>query len=400
MNEILVCNCGSSSVKIDIFSIQKGIPKFLAAATASRVKTPACEIKLKIQGQNDATIMAAADLDHEQVILKISKLLEDKQLFLPMNRMAVGHRIVHGAHFIKDPVLLDSKNIEIVKKCAEYAPLHNPVNLEGIFICEKIFTVKQVGVFDTAFHHTIPEPAFTYALPQEFIKKYNIRRYGFHGSSHEYVARKAAAIIEMDFENIKCISLHLGNGASACAISHGKSIETSMGFTPLEGLVMGTRCGDLDPALVGIICEKENLTWDDIDNLMNKDSGLKGICGKSDMRDILSDARNGNKSARLARDIFVHRIKKYIGSYLAVLNGADAIIFTGGIGENSTEIRNLCLSDLDNLNIFLDEQKNRQPDLHNHAIHKANSRTQILVIPTDEEWMIANKTYQLTNNSE
>jgi len=289
---------------------------------------------------------------------------------------AVGHRVVHGAENFKRPTLVDQNVIRGIKKCCAIAPLHNPANLSGILACQKLLPgVKQVAVFDTAFHQSIPEHAYIYGLPYAYYQKLGIRKYGFHGTSHEYVMHEAGRILKKPLNKLKLITCHLGNGCSITAIDKGKSIDTSMGFTPLEGLVMGTRCGDTDPALITHIMRKKKIDTKEMDRILNKESGLKGISGISnDVRLLEEKARTGNKRAKLALDIFVYRIIKYIGAYLAILCDLDALIFTAGIGENQAKIReSIC-----------------------HGLFSClGKRPKILVIPTNEELMIARQTFKL-----
>jgi acetate kinase len=290
---------------------------------------------------------------------------------------AIGHRVVHGGELFKKPVLINNAVIRKIRESSCLAPLHNPANLAGILACKKLLPgiIKQVAIFDTAFHQTLPDYAYIYGLPYEYYKRFGIRKYGFHGTSHEYVAKEAARILKKPLNKLKIITCHLGNGCSITAISRGKSIDTSMGFTPLEGLVMGTRCGDIDPALVTHIIRKVNLNISQIENILNKKSGLKGISGISnDMRILEQKAKSGDKHASLALDIFVYRVKKYIGAYTAIMNGADAIVFTAGIGENRQDIRKrICPG----INLYL------------------KKKPKILVIPANEELMIARQTYNL-----
>jgi len=289
---------------------------------------------------------------------------------------AVGHRVVHGAEKFKKPILINASVIRKIRQCCSLAPLHNPANLAGILACKKLLPgIRQIAVFDTAFHQTLPDYAYIYGLPYEYYKRFGVRKYGFHGTSHQYVASEAARRLNKQMSKLKIITCHLGNGCSIAAVEKGRSIDTSMGFTPLEGLIMGTRCGDIDPALVTYIMHKKRLDIFEIDSILNKSSGLKGISGISnDMRILESKARLRNKRAKLAVDIFIYRIKKYIGAYTAIMAGCDALIFTGGIGENQTRIRNEILK-----GIFSHLKK----------------KPKILVIPTDEELMIARQTYKL-----
>jgi acetate kinase len=283
-----------------------------------------------------------------------------------------------------------------LKECIEIAPLHNPPNIMGIEACRQIMPkVPMVGVFDTAFHQTMPKEAYIYAIPYEFYEKYRIRRYGFHGTSHKYVSERAAAMLGKPLEELKLITCHLGNGASVAAVKYGKSVETSMGFTPLEGLAMGTRSGDIDPAIVKYLVEKENISVAKVDEILNKKSGVLGISGvSSDFRDVEEAADKGNERAKLALDVFVHKVKKYIGAYAAIMNGADAIIFTAGLGENSPETRRDVCKDMSFMGIELDEAKNKvrgkEVDLS-----KAGSKVKVLLVPTNEELMIARDTKKI-----
>lgn len=293
---------------------------------------------------------------------------------------AVGHRVVHGAEKFKKPIVVDQNVIKGIKKCCAIAPLHNPANLAGILACQKLLPgIKQVAVFDTAFHQSIPEHAYIYGLPYDYYQKLGIRKYGFHGTSHEYVAHEASRILRKPLNKLKLITCHLGNGCSITAIAKGKSVDTSMGFTPLEGLVMGTRCGDTDPALITHIMRKKRIDTKEMDRILNKESGLKGISGISnDVRVLEEKAKAGNKRAKLALDIFVYRIRKYIGAYLSVLCGLDALVFTAGIGENEAGIRDkICRG------LFI----------------CSGIKPKILVIPTNEELMIARQTFKLIRSA-
>ncbi len=290
---------------------------------------------------------------------------------------AIGHRVVHGGVQFKKPTIINDEVVSKIRECFELAPLHNPANLAGIEACiELLPEVKQVAVFDTAFHQSLPEHAYIYGLPYEYYEKYNLRKFGFHGTSHQYVAHEAARILKKHLNKLKLVTCHLGNGCSVTAVKNGKSVDTSMGFTPLEGLVMGTRCGDIDPASVIFLADKEKISLPEIDRVLNYKSGLKGISGLSnDMREIKKAAREGNKRAKLALDIFIYRITKYIGSYIAAMGGVDAIVFTAGVGENEKDIREKAVKGLFN---FLNKNK-----------------VKVLVIPTNEELMIAKQTYHL-----
>ncbi len=401
-NQIFVCNAGSSSLKVDVFAFSpSGSETLLASAKAGRLGAGA-KVKIEFADGRQLTPDVDEKAEHGRALRLIVDELLKGGVFAPEDRLAAGHRIVHGAHLANRPLLLDDAAIEIVERCAEFAPLHNPANLKGIRAGRELFGIPQVGVFDTAFHANMPPEAYTYALPRERAARLNLRRFGFHGTSHEYVGRLTAQLLGKPFEELKLISLHLGNGASVCAIRNGISIDTSMGFTPLEGLVMGTRSGDLDPALVLRLMEADGLSPDETDRILNKESGLKGICGHNDMRDILARAKDGDEACALARDVFAYRIRKYTGAYLAALGGADAIIFTGGIGENSAEIRAAAMKGLEGLGIRLDATRNSAPAREGHARHKLSaddSAMAIFAVPTDEELMIARKALEVVKSA-
>jgi len=311
---------------------------------------------------------------------------------------AVGHRVVHGGEDFSGSVLITDAVIQTLKDNIELAPLHNPPNLKGILACQKhLPNVPMVGVFDTAFHQKMPPKAYLYGIPYVLYKKYKIRRYGFHGTSHLFVSKRAAELMGKPYESLKIITCHLGNGCSVAAIDGGISIDTSMGFTPLEGLLMGTRCGDMDPSIPLHVMGKEELTLAEVNTMLNKHSGLMGISGVSnDMREIIKTMNEGNERSKYAFEVFCYRIKKYIGAYTAALGGLDAVVFTGGIGENSSEVRKEVLSNLEVLGIELDEEKNLMKD-GERVITKDNSKVKVFVIPTNEELVIALDTAQIVN---
>ncbi|MFQ5952090.1 MAG: acetate kinase [Candidatus Omnitrophota bacterium] len=373
---ILVINCGSSSAKYDLFdthkesSICRGIVERIGEKQS--LLTHECEECEKVQKEIPCS-------NHHQAIEIIRDALTDKEsgaLNDVSDVLGVGHRVVHGGEEFNESTLIDDEVLKSVEKFSELAPLHNPPSLEGIKACMKIFiNVPQIAVFDTAFHQSMPEHAFYYGIPYELYEKYGIRKYGFHGTSHRYVSMKAAELLSRPLGEINLITVHLGNGCSIAAVSKGKSIDTSMGFTPLEGLLMGTRSGDLDPAVVTFIMQKEGLSAEEINDLLNKESGLLGVSGVSnDMRDILKAIDKDDKRARLAFDIFVYRIKKYIGSYTAVLGNVDAIVFTAGIGENVPRIKDSIKEELRKL---------------------LGEKTEFLTISTNEELLIAKDTCEI-----
>ena len=377
---ILVVNCGSSSVKYDLFDIEKEIS--LCKGIVERIGeessaiTHECDRCGKIHEDVECP-------DHHRAIEIVREYLvdPDKGVLSDVSEVTgVGHRVVHGGEEFSESILIDDEIIENIEKFSELAPLHNPPSLEGIRGCMKIFhNVPQVAVFDTAFHHSMPDYAYCYGIPYGFYEKYGIRRYGFHGTSHRYVSGKAAEMLGRPFEELNMITVHLGNGCSIAAITGGKSVDTSMGFTPLEGLLMGTRSGDLDPAVVTFLMHREGLDADGVTELLNKQSGLLGVSGVSnDMRDILKAIDEGNARARLAYDIFVYRIKKYIGSYAAVLGKVDAVIFTAGIGENVHRIKDSIRDDLKPL---------------------LGDGTRFLTVGTNEELLIAKDTGKIVGEA-
>ena len=343
-------------------------------------------------------IKKEADMkNHEDAVkIVINNLLDEN--FGVINDIkeidAVGHRVLHGGKYFSEPVLIDQKVKDAIRDCFILGPLHNPSNLIGIETCEKLMpNIKQVAVFDTAFHQTMPEKAFIYALPYEYYKENNIRRYGFHGTSHKFVAMRVSEILKNN--NLKLITCHLGNGSSVCAIKNNKCVDTSMGLTPLEGLAMGTRCGDLDPAIIKFLAHQKNLNIDEIDEILNKKSGVLGISQvSSDFRDMEKEAQNNNYQAKLALEIFYYRCAKYIGAYVAALNGVDVIVFTAGLGENSPETREAICNYLNYLGVEVDKEKNNSRGKE-IEISSQNSRVKVFVVPTNEELMIARETLDL-----
>jgi acetate kinase len=402
---VLVLNCGSSSVKFQLIAtdldlIAQNADRLLAKGTIERIGGEAI-ICLQVQGQKPQRstsalrdINAAVDFIVRWTASPEAGIEEIKSI---AGIQAVGHRVVHGGERFKQSVLITDEVVRAVEDCIDLAPLHNPANLTGISATRKLFGEKlpQVAVFDTAFHQTLPDHAFLYALPYQLYRRYRVRRYGFHGISHRYVAYRYRTMLQITREATNIITLHLGNGCSATAIKGGNSIDTSMGMTPLEGLVMGTRSGDLDPAIVEFVAAKEGLSTRDIETLMNKQSGLLGISGlTSDMRELLAEAHEEHdRRSELAIEIFCYRARKYIGAYLAAMNGADAVIFTGGIGENSPEVRARICDGLRWIGIELDEERNRSRTVGGEGlISKEESRPAVYVIPTNEELLIARDT--------
>ena len=337
--------------------------------------------------------------DHKDAIAQVLAAVQDKDhgVVSDMSEIgAVGHRVVHAGEKYAESVVIDDTVMKALEECIEIAPLHNPPNLAGIEACRALMPeTPMVAVFDTAFHQTMPPESYIYALPYEYYEKYGIRRYGFHGTSHKYVSQRAAQMLNVSLNDLKLITCHLGNGASVTAIKHGKVVDTSMGFTPLEGLVMGTRCGDIDPAIVSYIKEKEGLDDEGVNNVLNKKSGVLGVSGvSSDFRDIEAAVEEGNERADLALRLFAQRVRFYIGAYIAEMNGVDAIVFTAGVGENDVSMREIICSDLGNLGIKLDSIKNKVRG-KDTDISDDDSKVKLLLIPTNEELMIARDTLNL-----
>lgn len=388
-SNILVINSGSSSIKYRLIALPRG--RVLADGLLERIGEPESRIIHKTAADADRLDeikQPVAAADHHQAFKAVLEILGTDH---PVD--AIGHRVVHGGDRFSGPALVEDDTIASIRALCRIAPLHNPVNLLGIESCLSHFPgVPQVAVFDTAFHQTMPPRAYRYAIPETWYSDYGIRRFGFHGTSHHYVARRAAEYIGKPFDSSHLITLHLGNGASATAIANGLSVDTSMGFTPLEGLVMGTRSGDLDPAIPLFIEQTENTDTNAIDRALNRESGLKGVCGTNDLRTVLEQKNAGDERARLALDLYCYRIKKYIGAYCAVLGEVDALVFTGGVGENAAEVRRLACEGLSRLGIAIDETANSGVTGDIAEIGHAESRARILVIKTDEELQIARET--------
>ena len=390
--KILVVNCGSSSIKYKLFDADslKGISSGLLERIGSR---PAV-LRHEVGG---ASAKREVDVsNHRQgleLILRVLLEAEPKAIRSLEEIVAVGHRVVHGGDAFFESTLVDEKVLEALRKWSHLAPLHNPPNIAGIEAARSLLPrVPQVAVFDTAFHQTMPETAYLYAIPFELYEKLGIRRYGFHGTSHKYVAQKAAEILGVPIEKLRIITCHLGNGCSITAVKNGRSIDTSMGFTPLEGLVMGTRSGDIDPSIVFYLIG-EGFSPREVEDMLNKKSGLLGVSGVSnDIRDVEREAEAGSKRARLALEIFAYRAKKYIGAYAAVLGGLDVLVFTGGIGENDPLMRRMICGNMGFLGLEIDEEANRVTVGKTGVISGKQSRIKILVIPTDEELAIAEET--------
>ncbi len=393
---VLVINCGSSSLKYQLIDSQT--EAVLAKGLCERIGIDGRLIYQK--AGLDKEVTEAAMPTHKQAIQLVLDALVNPTsgAIADLSAIdAVGHRVVHGGEKFASSTVLTDEVIAVIEECNDLAPLHNPANLIGIRACQELMpNVPMVAVFDTAFHQTMPDVAYTYALPYEYYEKYSVRRYGFHGTSHSYVSQRAAEILGKDVKDLKTIVCHLGNGASICAVNGGKSVDTSMGLTPLEGLIMGTRSGDVDPSILDFIAQKENLTLSEVMNVLNKKSGVEGISGvSSDFRDLAAAAAEGNDRARLALDAFVYRVVKYIGAYAAAMNGVDVICFTAGCGENDATTRAKIMSYLGYLGITVDEEVNNGARGKEAVISTADSKVTVLAIPTNEELAICRETVAL-----
>src|SRR3712207_1428279 len=385
--KVLVLNCGSSSLKYQLVDMDN--ESVLCKGLVERIGIDGSILKHEKDGIEGKYIVEEPMKDHKDAIGHVLAAVVDPKVgaVKEMSEIdAVGHRIVHGGEKFASSAVLTDEVISAIKDCSDLAPLHNPANLMGVEACKAILPdVPMVGVFDTAFHQTMPKKSFMYGLPHELYTKHGVRRYGFHGTSHLYVSQKAAEMLGKKPEEVKIITCHLGNGASITAVDGGKSVDTSMGLTPLEGLIMGTRCGDIDPAIIPFVMKKEGLDADGVDKLMNKQSGVYGMTGiSSDFRDIEDAAANGNELAINALDAYAQRVKKYIGAYAAEMNGVDAIVFTAGLGENGISMREMICADMDFMGIKLDKEKNdvRGKD---RVISADDSKVKVLLIPTNEE---------------
>ncbi|NLL00041.1 MAG: acetate kinase [Clostridiales bacterium] len=394
--KVLVINCGSSSLKYQL--IDSDTKQALAVGICERIGLEMGDLKHTPVGRDKIAIETKMD-NHEVAVSLVLKALTDKEhgVINDLSEIeAVGHRVVHGGEKFASSTIITDEVIAGIEECNDLAPLHNPANLIGIRACKSLMKdVPMVAVFDTAFHQTIPEKAYLYALPFDYYDKYKIRKYGFHGTSHSYVSKRMAEFCGLDINNSKIIVCHLGNGASISAVVNGKSIDTSMGFTPLSGLVMGTRSGDIDPSIIEFIAKQENKNLDEIMHLLNKESGIHGMSQvSSDFRDINAAMNEGNEKARIAFDVFVYRVVKYIGGFVASMNGVDAIAFTAGVGENDPKVRYDVCQYLKFLGITIDEEANKSRG-EEAMISTPDSKVKVAVIPTNEELTIARETVAL-----
>ena len=395
--KVLVLNCGSSSIKYQLIDMENenlmakgylekiGLPDSFLTHSANNEKH---KVEQVIKNHEEGIKLVLAQLTHPEygVIKSFDEI------------GAIGHRLAHGGDKISKPTLIDENVINVLKEFTPLAPLHNPAEIIGVEACKKVLPdVPMVGVFDTAFNQTIPEKAYMYAIPYEYYEKYGIKKYGFHGTSHKFVSKRIAEIIDKPLENLKVISCHLGQGASVCAINKGNVVDNSLGFTSLAGLPMGTRCGDIDPSIITFLMKKENLTTEQMDKILNKQSGKLGISGVSfDDRDIEVAAKNGNKRAKLAMDVFEYQVVGYIGRFAAQMNGADVITFAGGIGENAIDVRKQICESLSFLGVKIDAEKNncRGKEIE---ISTFDSKVKVFIVPTNEELMIARDTIHVIN---
>lgn len=393
---VLVINCGSSSLKYQLIDMDN--ERVLAKGLCERIGIDGSKLTHSPAGK-DKYVVEKPMPDHTVAVKLVLDALADKAVGVIEDISeikAVGHRVLHGGRFYSDSIIVNEDVKKVIRDCFDLGPLHNPVNLIGINACEEVMPeIPQVAVFDTAFHQTMPAKAYLYAIPYEYYEKYSVRRYGFHGTSHSFVSKRFVEFTGMDKDNSKVVVCHLGNGASVSAVVNGKCVDTSMGLTPLEGLIMGTRSGDLDPAIVEFVANKENISLKEMVDILNKKSGVLGMSGvSSDFRDLEKAAQEGNERAKNAQEAFAYRVAKYIGSYAAAMNGIDGIAFTAGVGENDGYIRSLVCSYLGFLGVALDEEKNKVRG-EETVISTPDSRVKVCVIPTNEELAIAKETVEL-----
>ena len=390
--KILVLNSGSSSIKFQLFLMEEN--RSIASGIVEQIGSENSRAVLKANSKEYEKKRAIKD--HHEGLDVMNELFRESNTLHDLSELdGIGHRIVHGGESFFSSMIVDDSVIAKIEQISPLAPLHNPGHIAGIKnAMQSSGDVPHVVVFDTVFHQTMPEYAYRYALPYDICKEHHIRKYGFHGTSHRYVCKRAASLMGIEFQNFNAISLHLGNGASACAVQNGKSIDTSMGLSPLEGLIMGTRSGDMDPAVVVYLLNIGVLKWDEIDTFLNKKSGLFGICGSSDMRDVVAKMANDER-ARLAFEMFCYRVKKYIGAYYAVLGRVDALIFTGGIGENAPNTRQKICDDLKHLGIHVNHDLNFSQERGERCLDDKNAKIKTFVIPTNEELEIAIETMRV-----
>ena len=398
---ILVLNCGSSSIKYQVLDVEAAAHKLLAKGIVDRIGLAEGDLVHKPVGKETFHLHQPI-ADHTTGISLVLEALTNSEhgVISSLDEVkAVGHRVAHGGEFFADSCVVTEEAKEKIRSLFAIAPLHNPANLEGILSIEKVLpSVPQVAVFDTSFHQSIPARNYLYALPMEYYEKYRVRRYGFHGTSHKFVAKRGAELCGLDLENSKIVTCHVGNGGSVTAVLNGKSYCTSMGFSPVDGLMMGTRCGDVDPSAVLYIAEKEGMNFAEINTMINKKSGVEAVSGvSSDMRDIDAAYEAGNERAILARDMYYDRVKQYVGKYAALMGGIDMLIFTGGVGENSNDLRRWVCHNMEFLGIEIDDEINDKTRGVDTLLSTENAKVKVAVIATDEELVIAQDTYRLIN---
>ena len=396
---ILVLNCGSSSIKYQVLDVESDSHKLLAKGLVERIGLKEGDLTHKPVGKEILKLHEPIE-NHTKGIKMVLNAITDSKVGVigSLSEIkAVGHRVAHGGEFFKQSALVTMDVKEKIRSLFSIAPLHNPANLQGILSIEEVLPgIKQVAVFDTSFHQSILPLNYMYALPYEYYEKYGVRRYGFHGTSHKFVSRKGAKFTGIDIENSKIITCHVGNGGSVTAVLNGKSLVTSMGFSPVDGLVMGTRCGDVDPSAVLYIARKENMTIDQTEQMLNKRSGIEGLSGvSSDMRDIDAACRSGNERAIMARTLYYQRVRQYIGKYAALMGGVDLIVFTGGVGENSSDLRKEAVKGLEFMGVELNDELNSKIHGDDAIISACSSKVKVAVIATDEELVIATDTFNI-----
>ncbi|RJS83594.1 acetate kinase [Candidatus Bathyarchaeota archaeon] len=400
--KVLVVNCGSSTIKYKVYDAEGRELRELASGLLDKVEAEESMLIHRRCGEVSKLKLRAGS--YREGLRAILKILTDEKhgVVRDLSEIrAVGHRVVHGGDSFFESTLVTKEVLEVIKQWSEMAPLHNPANIAGIEAAMSLMPgISQVAVFDTAFHQTMPIEAYLYAIPYELYERYKIRRYGFHGTSHRYVAQKAAEVLGVDLSGLKIVTCHLGAGCSITAVKEGKSIDTSMGFTPLEGLVMATRSGDIDPSIIFFLARKRGMSLEKIENLLNRESGLKGLSGISgDVRDLRRELEKGNERAEITLKVFAYRVKKYIGAYMAVMGGLDAIVFTAGIGENDWRMRESICEGLEALGVEIDKEKNRTESREPRIISRDSSKVKVLVVPTDEELAIALETLSVLSIS-
>ena len=391
MMNILVLNSGSSSIKFRIYTMPH--EELVAAGSVEKIGSENADIQVEFRGQRN--LLNQPIQNHDEGLQWIADFLT-KRVLSDSTLDAIGHRVVHGGEEFSQPMLISDEVLDKVNELALLAPLHNPPNAQGIQVSQRVFPqAKQVAVFDTAFHATLPSHAFRYPIPNRLYKQYGIRVYGMHGTSHQYVAKQSASFLNKSWNEANLITIHLGNGCSMAAVKDGQSVDTSMGLSPLAGLMMGTRSGDIDPSIPFFLSNQANMSPSEIDHMLNQESGLKGITGENDLREVLKLRTQGDKMAQLALEMYCYRIKKYIGAYMVVLGEVDALVFTAGVGENSDIVREKSLAGLENFGIELDIEKNQERSSGIRQLQRESSKVKILVVPTNEELAIAQQTYQV-----